>query len=38
MKRYLLATALLLPAAAHAQTDTANPVGPSAQGDVAVTI
>lgn len=39
MKRYLLATAILLPIAAHAQTaPPANPVGPSAQGDVAVTI
>jgi hypothetical protein len=43
MKRFMLATTLaLLPAALPAQTtrtqDAANPVGPSAQGDVALTI
>ncbi|MFC3578536.1 DUF4139 domain-containing protein [Sphingomonas hylomeconis] len=41
MKRFMLATLAMLPAALHAQTtpaNTANPVGPSAQGDVALTI
>ncbi|WP_443025585.1 DUF4139 domain-containing protein [Sphingomonas sp. PB4P5] len=43
MKRFLLATTLALtPAMLHAQTspaaDPANPVGPSAQGDVSLTI